>query len=50
MLKISNFLRDTPILFHKNEGFSFVFCNFALEKGKVAAGGYSLVINMFENG
>ena len=44
MLKISTFLRDIPILFHKNGGFSFVFCNFALEKGKVAAGGCSLVI------
>ena len=44
MLKISTFLRDIPILFHKNGGISFVFCNFALEKGKVAAGGCSLVI------
>ena len=35
MLKISTFLRDIPILFHKNGGISFVFCNFALERNNI---------------
>ena len=35
MLKISTFFRDIPILFHKNGGFSFVFCNFVHKRNNI---------------